>query len=362
MFIDRFQLRAGAVEFEDHARAIPFKARLTPVNFELLDFSTTGQGDSQGNSYTLQATSTAGEKFRWSGNFSLAPLGSRGQFELADVQARTLWAYLQESLGFEVAGGVVGIDGSYEFATTEPSLTLGVRLADLRVTDLKVRPRGGDADWVALNHLGVSDTKIDVTRRVIDVASVKLTDGSVVATRSADGSFNLLELLENPSAAGMPPPGQTTAPAAHSDGSPWTVNIPEISIEGLRISANDEFVKPAATFVLAPVSLQLRGFSTSPGKELDLAADLTLASGGTLAVRGKALPSGNVFTGRIELTGLDLTALQPYVGSYTQMTLLSGSAELEPRRGSETRRPGHLGGTCSPASCALSTTRYAKTW
>ena len=337
LFIDRFQLREGVLEFEDHARTTPFKARLTPVNFVLTNFSTLSQGEKDGaNNYALQATSTAGESFKWSGNFGVSPLSSRGQFELADVQARTLWSYLQESLGFEVAGGVVGVNGGYEFAATEPDLTLVVNLANVDVAALKLRPRGGDTDWVALERLGVANTKVDLTRRVVDVASVILADGSVIATRGEDGTVNLLSLLEPPPAAEARSPAQTTATAAESAGTPWIVNIPELSVEGLRIAARDEFVKPAATFTLAPVNLRLRGFSTAPGQAVDLTGDVTLESGGQLALQGQAIPADSTFSGKIKLTDLNLAALQPYVGTYTQMTLLSGvlstelDAELKP--------------------------------
>lgn len=330
LFIDRFQLREGALEFEDHARTTPFKARLTPVNFALTNFSSVSQGEKDGaNNYALQATSTAGESFKWSGNFGLAPLRSRGQFELADVQARTLWSYLQESLGFEVAGGVVGVNGGYEFAATGPDLTFVVNLANVDVAALKLRPRGGDTDWVALEKLGVANTKVDLTRRVVDVASVILADGSVIATRGEDGSVNLLSLLEPPPAAEARSPARTTATAAEGAGTPWTVNIPELSVEGLRIAARDEFVKPAATFTLAPVNLQLRGFSTAPGQAVDLTGDVTLESGGQLALQGRAIPADSSFSGKIKLTDLNLAALQPYVGTYTQMTLLSGVLNTE---------------------------------
>jgi hypothetical protein len=317
---------------------MPFKARLTPVNFVLTNFSTVAQGERDGaNNYALQAMSTDGEKFRWSGNFGLAPLSSRGEFELAEVQARTLWSYLQESLGFEVADGMVGLQGTYEFAATEPHITLGVKLANIDVTGLALRPRGGVDDWVTLNTLGISDTRVDLARRVIDVARVKLNEGQVLAIRRADGAINLLDLLETPraaDAAAAPPTTEhprTTVPPADDGAQAWTVNIPELSVEGLRIAARDEFVKPAAVFNLAPVNLQVRGFSTAPGQALDMTGDLTLDSGGRLALEGKAVPADEIFSGKIRLTDLNLAALQPYVGTYTQMTLLSGllSTELD---------------------------------
>lgn len=334
LFIDRLRLVNGALEFEDHARAAPFKARLTPVNFELQDFSTTGE---TGNRYALQAASIAGERFRWSGNFGVSPLASRGQFELADVQARTLWSYLQDSLGFEVASGVVGVQGSYEVAATEPDLTLKVALTGIDVSGLAIRPRGGADDWVHLEKLAVKDTRIDAARRVLDIGSVRVSGARVTAHRSADGTLNLTRLVLPP--VDTTPAAQAGQPASSA---PWSLKSPDIVVDVSSVDIHDEFVRPAARFTLSPLRLALRGFGTAPDQEIELDADLTLRSGGRLAVRGKGIPAGREFRGRIELDGLNLAAFQPYVGTYTQMTLLAGalSARLDAEMAPESWRLG----------------------
>jgi hypothetical protein len=325
LFIDRLKLSNGVFEFEDHARATPFKARLTPVNFELLDFSTTGKS---GNNYSLQAASSAGEQFRWSGSFSLAPLGSRGQFELDAVQARTLWSYLQESLGFEVGAGLVGVTGSYLFSATEPDLTLQVDLGKVQVSNLELRPRGGDhtgEPWVAVASLAIDATHIDLAKRVLTAGNIQLREGKLIAQRDAAGAINLLALLRTPAAVAEAAPEPEPASPTPS----WTVNLPQVDVSGLHIAATDAFVKPAASFAIAPVNLALRGFSTSPGQPLDFSADLALESGGRLALQGKGSLAGSTFTGKLKLDGLNLAAFQPYIGSYTQMTLVSGALSTE---------------------------------
>ncbi len=327
VFIDRFRLANGTIEFEDHARKAPFKARLRPVNFELLDFGTTADS---GNHYSLQATSADGEKFRWGGSFALNPLQSRGDFELSEVQARTLWSYLQESLGFEVAGGLVGVNGSYAFVASEPDLTLDVTLARVNVNDLALRARGGDEDWITLDQLEIGAAKAQLAKRVLDIGSIRLTAGTVKARRAADGAVNLLSLAEAPATPVAETPGVPESPALTtsepaSAGNAWTVNAPDVAVTNLRVEVADAFVKPAATLVVAPLNLQLLGFSTAPGQKLELSGDLALESGGKLSVQGTGIAAEKTLAGKIRLEDLNLTALQPYVGTYTQMTLLSGT-------------------------------------
>lgn len=339
LFIDRLRLADGAIEFEDSARSVPFRARLAPVNFELLDFNTTGSG---GNQYALQAQSSAGEKFRWSGNFGVAPLSSRGEFELTDVQARTLWAYLQESLGFEIATGVVGVNGTYEVAASEPDLTARVTLSRVHVNDLGVRPRDGTDDWIQLVNVTLEDTRLDATARVLDVARVRVDDSRVAARRDAEGTINLLTLLEPPASTALASApqaasdpdalGDASSPGSDGDGArAWTVNLPDIAVNALRIELEDQLVRPAARVVIAPANLNLRGFSTAEGSEVEVDVDLALESGGHLMLAGKGPLSSERFAAKVTLEDLDLAALQPYVGTYTQMTLRSGlvSAELD---------------------------------
>jgi hypothetical protein len=331
LFIDRFQLINGAFEFEDHARSAPFRARLTPVNFELLDFGTTGES---GNAYSLQATSTAGERFRWSGHLGIAPLSSHGDFELGDVQARTLWSYLQESLGFEVASGVVDVEGSYQFAATEPQYTMTLKLAGVNVGDLGIRPRDGAEDWVHLASLAINDADVDIARGQLTLGSVVVADSKVLARRDARGTLNLLELTKPPAPAGVAPQEQPAPDAppeaeATDDAPKWTINAPDIRVETLAVDITDEYVKPAAQFTLSPVNLALRGFSTAPGQPLELSADLALNTGGRAEFQGSRAAEGETLAGKLKLEGLNLAALQPYVGTYSQMTLLSGSLDAD---------------------------------
>jgi hypothetical protein len=159
---------------------------------------------------------------------------------------------------------------------------------------------------------------------------VTLTEGSVDAVRDANGGVNLVQLAEPPQPAATPvepaSAGAVQAPTTGESriGAPWTVNVADLAVAALRVSLKDEFVKPTAAFTLAPVNLRLRGFSTAPGKTMDLDADLTLDSGGKLTLQGKGVPGERTFAGKIRLDALNLAAIQPYVGTYTQMTLLSG--------------------------------------
>jgi Domain of Unknown Function (DUF748) len=341
LIIHRLTVVSGTTTFEDRTHPTPFHAELKPIAFELRDFSTAG---GTGNDYALDAASPEGERLIWTGTLQLAPLGSRGQFEIADLRARTLWNYLRASLPFEIDAGVIGVKGDYQLGSGAGPLALSVDVHDTTVTDLKVKPRSGTEHYVALKRVEVRETRLDMGARRVEVAKVQLSGGDINAWMSEQGRLNLLDLVTPPaagaSAAGTPgaasqgdPPPPAAAPA-------WTVSAPDIAIQGLKISAEDRRVKPAATLVVDPLDVHVAGFNTSPGDTLDVTLDAVVNSSGKLSATAKVTPASASLTAHIEAGHLPLPALQPYLTRYTSMTLRQG--ELGLRFDVERRADGSL--------------------
>ena len=197
LFIDRFRVGAGDVQLEDHTRPSPFRAELRPITFELRDFSTTGK---TGNAYTLSGASAAGERFAWDGTFAVQPLSSRGHFKVEELQARTLWSYLRDTLGFELSSGRIGLTGDYDFVAGQ-AVELKINVNTIGVADLGIRPKGQDADYVHLADLQIDQTRFDLASQRVDIGKITLNGGTVRAWREADGAINLLALAQAPAPA-----------------------------------------------------------------------------------------------------------------------------------------------------------------
>ena len=359
LFIDKLSVRRGRTVFEDRSRPDPFVAELTPITFDLRDFSTAAK---TGNGYSLEGVSEAGERFNWSGTLGVSPVASRGHFEIDHLLAHTLWSYARDSLGFEVPSGTIGLAGDYEFRSAGKPVGLNISVHDLTVTDLALRPKGQDTNYVELARIEVQGTQLDLAKRTVQVAKVHVAGGGVRAWRSADGSINLLELTAAPTSASPPSavaptstPASTTAgqvapstsaatsepvastPTSSSISPPapaaptstaskptWTVSVPDIAVEGLKVSAEDRQVMPAFALTLDPLNVHVAGFTTAPGASLDIEADAGVNRAGKMKAQAKVSPESGAVSAHTELTGLDLTPFQPYIAQQTSMTLLGG--------------------------------------
>jgi hypothetical protein len=323
LYIARFEVSSGRIDFEDRARATAFSTRLAPISFELLDFATTGEA---GNFYSLRASSANDERFSWDGTFVTAPFTSRGKFEIANLRATTLWSYLSDALPFELTSGMINLQGGYDFAARESGLKLNVQ--DVTATDVSLHGPDQPADDVKLAKLQIADTRFDLRQRRVDVEKVTLSGAALRARRDAQGRINLLTLFGEKEGA------PTEAAPAAKAGPRWVVSAPDIAIESATVDVEDALVKPAAVFKLTPIDVKVSGYSNAPGTQVQVDANLRIDGNAKLAAKGQVALDTPALAVHVDVSDFNLASLQPYLGTYTQMTLSRGalSAALDLKR------------------------------
>ena len=330
--IASFKVTSGSVSYEDRSRPSAFAARLEPITFELKDF-TTGV---TGGLFTFTGASKLGERIEWHGHLSVQPVASDGELHIEALQAHTLWEYLEDQLNFVIASGAIDVQTSYKFSLTD-QVNLSLNVAKATVSNLAVRPKDSDADWVSLPGLDMSGAAIDLAQHSGSIDSLSLTGLKVLAWLEPDGAINLLKLAVPAARPGAAPaagsPG-TAAPATASGavvtttlsaaGTPWKIDLHEFALREASISAEDRTVQPAAKVLLAPLSLTVQGASLDLAKPVNVAFDTKINQTGSLSVDGQVTPRPLAAAVKVKLAGIDLTAAQPYIAQRTAMVLRSG--------------------------------------
>jgi hypothetical protein len=316
-----FSVIGGQVHYEDRSRGQPFKATLTPIEFALTDFRTQPEFE---NRYQFSAATDAGEQLVWSGQFSLQPLGSSGEFSIKALKVATIASYLEGSLPFAMNSGSIDLNGHYSLiASGETALSL--TLPSIQLHTLAIGPRAaapaaaGDAaaadavSWIALPELDVADTTLDLSQRRLGVGRVTLQNPALQIWREADGSLNLQRLLAAPAS------GTSTAAS-----SPWKITLARLAIEGASIATEDRSATPAVQLKVAPLNLTLHDYSSDGVQPLTLSLDTGLGASGHLQVGGSLTLSPFGAAMSVDLKQFDLPTLQPYVAQQTDMTIYRG--------------------------------------
>lgn len=335
-----FIVTRGQVHFEDRSRGQPFTATLTPIEFALTDFRTQPEFE---NRYRFSASTSAGEQLDWSGQFSVRPLGSNGEFSISALKAATIASYLADSLPFALTSGSIDLNGTYRLVAAGRT-SASVTLPSVKVHSLAIAPKGTVAaapavgstaaspatPWIELPELDVADTAIDLSQRRVGVGQVTLQNPSLQIWREADGSLNLQRLL--PPAASSPgastaagaTAAATRAAAPAAQQSAWNITLAKLAIDGASIVAVDRGVTPAMQMKIAPLTLTVQDYSSAGVQPLTLALDTGLGPTGRLHVGGTLAltPLNAALT--VELKEFDLPPLQPYVAQQTDMTIYRG--------------------------------------
>lgn len=330
--IGSFKVTQGFLAFDDRRRPSDFATRLEPINFELQNF-TTGV---DGGRFTFTGMSKLGERIEWHGHLAVQPIESDGEFQIVGLQAHTIWEYLEDQLNFQVNSGKIDVNGTYKFALKEDA-DLKVDISKVALTDLAIRPKSSDVDWITVPQLTLSGTSLDLKPRRAHSDSLIITGVKLLTWLEPDGSVNLLKLaampapatpVSNPPATLITPAAQAVATPAASPatraGAAWKFDLGEFSLQGVSISAEDRRTKPAAKVLIAPLSIKVTGASLDLAKPVSVALDTKINDTGTLNVAGEITPQPVAANLNLKLDGIELAAIQPYIAQYTSMTLLAG--------------------------------------
>jgi hypothetical protein len=333
LFIDQLAVRGGNVVYEDRSHATPFRTELEAIGFDLRNFRTVG---ADSNRYTLDFDMVHGAQFRGAGTLAVNPFVSRGMFTVTGLPVRTLWTYLRDQLHFEVSSGTIALNGTYTFAPAEPSSGTAIDLPDLTVSELGIRPLAASGDVIHLGGLHVRGTHVDLGRHSLSIGSIALTGGTLHAALEADGTINLAALMGN-----HPSSGSTSTtmaqPAAGAASTGWSLSVPDISTEGVKLILEDREVSPTATVTLDNVALRVRDFRRPGDTPLGISLAAAVGRGGKLALDGTYSLDSGAASARLALDRIDLTPLQPFLAERSALTLRSGqlSTKLDVRRSAE---------------------------
>lgn len=323
LVIDRLTVSGGRAMYDDRTASRPFHTELSPVNFELRDFSTIAKAADE---YSLDIATTLGERFHWSGTIGVYPAASRGRFEVSALEARTLASIAGDALPLDVSSGLIGLQGSYELSVGAAA-NLHVGLTRLTVNQLGLRPRKAASDYVDLARIEVDDSTFDLGQHALAVGPVRLDGGTIRVWRAPAGTLNISELMAEPVAT-PPPPAAPTSPSS-SGASPraaptWSLAVPDISVAHLAVEAEDRAVMPPVSVKLGDVALHVGGFRNPGVAPLDLSASALVNGGGRFRASGTYTLGTGAAKARVELERIDLTALQPYVAARSSLRLASG--------------------------------------
>lgn len=328
LWVRRFEVSDGRVDYADRARAQPFTKRLAPIAFTLTDFATAGEG----NSFNLSASGDRGERIAWRGTFSLEPFASDGAFDLAALDLASLAEWAGEALPFAITSGALDASGTYAFnlAGAEPSVRANAGRAALR--GMALRAAGEEADWVRLESGEAADVRLDLAARSVTIGNVALAAPYVFLAVERDGTLNLARLAPAPAqtmpAQTMPAQASGAAPLSAAE-APWRVSALHIQVVNGQAEIEERSQATPVRYALAGLALTVEGFALPAQAPAAIDLQTQVNSSGRLSARGAVALDPMSADLAVNAEAIDLSPLQPYLDAATGIRIVTGAASAD---------------------------------
>ena len=288
--IGLFSVKQANIQYEDANRPTPFKADLTPLNFQLDGFSTLPKD--RGDYLIAAKLPEQGGSLKWKGDIGVNPIASKGYMAFNNIQFANLMQIVKNAnLPFKPAGGDIQASFSYDFslpkdqpkvllnniAVTLNNLTgkvmpagdLSLKQAvailpqldfsmqnkpqlkfqdlDLQLTDLRLKNDQGDdkVTLLSLPQIGVNKVDFDLAAHNIKVAQVLLTHGTVNAARDRAGLVNWQQALVLNDDSALQSPSVPENERIQPTKPPFTIDIADFQLQHWLATYEDQgFVHP----------------------------------------------------------------------------------------------------------------------
>jgi uncharacterized protein involved in outer membrane biogenesis len=302
------ELAGSRMTFIDQAAETPFKWVAEDLSASAKNLSNRDdrKAEVQASFKTASAEAASAEAA-----ISLAPVSAQGKFELKGFGLSRYAPYYSALLGAEIGEGSLSASGAFSYAASTAEKPGEFRFADIsaRLADLRMTRQKGEL--VRLAELQISGGQLDLERRTVSVASIAARKGAVSVARDASGAVNLGQL-------GGAPSGGT------SGGTPWTVNVGKVAVEGVDIAWEDGALPVPAKIALGTLSVSAEGLSTQRGARGK--ATVTLTSGqGRVSLSGPLQLDPLAATLQVEARDFGIVPFQPYLGGLMNVGLRNGA-------------------------------------
>lgn len=317
LLVKHLQITDGQVAFTDRSHSRNFHSRLHSIGFSLRDFSTRPKATGP---YRFVATAADGQSLAWRGHIGVNPLRSQGKLSIQGLKLAPLWAYVGNRFRVALNHGRLGFNARYSLQQGGKGLNLSIQQGELTLKHLALVQASNGKPLITVPETRIAGMRFSLAHRRLTIDSVTTRGGDIKARLDADHQLNLSRLLK-PKSATSP---KTARPASQASGTPFDISVGQVHLKDYALGVTDASGKQPVHFQLHPVSLSVKGYSSTSGKPLDISADLGL-DGGHFSTRGSVSlqPLGAHL--HFRLAHLSIQPFQPYISRYANLRVKSGT-------------------------------------
>ena len=337
--LGEFSITKLGVEFEDRTTPTPAKNTIDRLDVSVKNFSLSEPASPV--AVKVAAVLAMGGELGVEGAVVRAPLSADLAIKVAAVRLAGLTPYIEPLLNLRIADGSVSVGGRARVAGTAATFK-----GDASVNRFSTVDGARVEDFVKFEALTVDEIDAATEPLTVKVGAVTLVDPVVRFVINADKSTNVSTVLrttapvadagKNAVAPSRKTPAAATAANTAASAAPAPVwSLGKFTLTNATVSLADRSIKPVVQTALNQFSGTVTGLSSANAQRADVDFHGKVDGVGSIAVTGKldaraATPDPAAATDiTVDVKGVDLSPLSPYVGAYAGYELARGSLAVD---------------------------------
>ncbi len=305
----------GKLHYVDDVPAEPFKTVLSPINFQLNQFSTKADETAK---TTLDIEIEEKANLAVAGTFSLSPLTMAGQLKLNQFNLQTPYRYFKAQLPVELKQGVVDISLDYDVNLAGQQPMVDIKNTTIKLSKLDVLQLGLNKALIADGQLDVENGQYQYPENQLTMDNVTLSNAKLTAMHNKQGKINWLKLIE------ALPKSDTEETKPSKETPTFKLAISGAELKDVALFIEDQQPKLPSNMTLN-LAASLKNLSLTDNQKMPFTSTIKVSSGGVLSAKGdlQLFPELMV-TAETKVDELSLTPLQPYISEYAFVSLQKG--------------------------------------
>ncbi|WP_022663604.1 DUF748 domain-containing protein [Desulfospira joergensenii] len=329
-------LNKATLVFSDDANASPFKTRISPLDLQVKNLVAGPSSGEISGEFTLSLESEVRESLSCEGRFASLPLEAESTVQLSGLELKKYAPYYENLVGFDIQEGQLSLDTGVQVSgapgSSEPEISLDMK--EVRVLALKIGDRINKETPVQVPELKITESRIDLSGKKVELGKVVTTLGKILVRRQADGSVNLAENLMGRESS--LPKAETTGsgsgkPTPRDTQPSWNISLVSLDLSGDALEFRDMTTEPPVSIDLSKIRFKASDLGTDVSRKGEIALSMDLNKKGRIRAKGDfILPSLQAGLD-LSLQDIDAKSLEPYFTDAVQIMVNSGLLNVEGR-------------------------------
>ena len=236
---------------------------------------------------------------------------AEGTFELTKFSLGLLFPFYKDVLAVDVQKGSLDLAGRFALLA-DGNLKLSQGAATIAGLALAY-PGNRQPFWTFPTITG-SGIDVDVRSRNVKIAEMQSRDAVMKLARERNGSIDVARLMKT-----------TETTGTKKDERTWTLAFGKFMFERASIDLEDRVPEPTVKLAIRDVVLSAADYSNARGAKSTTSVRARVGDRGRLAWSGALATNPVSFSGQLDVSGLDLVTVRPYVESRANVSLTAGT-------------------------------------